>query len=144
MIDQTQFADVYDVTSGLKQRVPRAWLDDPILGRNIRKTPSQRELDGELPQRPPGDAKAKDIEAFAEAAGVDLSGIKSNADKLVAIEQAMGPAPVQEGVVDVEPDPPVADPLDPALVAQVDQSATTQPSDGTEPSGDTPAAGDEE
>jgi hypothetical protein len=51
--DQSQFVDVYSLTTGLKQRVPRVWLDDPILGRDFRKTPSQRELDGELPPGPP-------------------------------------------------------------------------------------------
>jgi hypothetical protein len=48
------FVDAYSVTTGVKQRIPRHWLDDPVLGRDFRKTPSQRELDGELPPRPPG------------------------------------------------------------------------------------------
>lgn len=143
MIDQTLFVDVYSITTGLKQRVPREWLDDPKLGRDFRKTPSQRELDGELPARPAGDATAKEIEAFAEAAEIDLSGIKKNADKLVAIEQAMGPAPVQEGVVAVEPEPPVDDPLAPEKVARVDGPPTTS-TDDTGSSDETPAAGDEE
>jgi hypothetical protein len=141
--DETQFVDVYSLTTMRKQRVPRAWLDDPILGRDFRKTPAQRELDGELPTRPAGDATAKEIDAFAEAAELDLTGIRKNDDKLVAIEAALGPAPVQEGVIEVEPEPPVADPLAPERVAQVD-ALHTQPSGGTEPSGETPADGDEE
>jgi hypothetical protein len=144
VIDPTQFADVYSLTTGRKQRVPRAWLDDPILGRDFRKTPSQRELDGELPPRPAGDAKAEEIAAFAEAADLDLSGIRKNADKLVAIEEAMGPAPAQEHVVEAEPEPPAADPLAPERVAQVDAPTTPLTSDGIEPSDETPAAGDEE
>lgn len=144
MIDQTQFADVYSLTTGRKQRVPRDWLEDPVLGRDFRKTPSQRELDGELPARPAGDAKADEIAAFAEAAELDLTGLRSNADKLVAIEEAMGPAPVQEHVAEVEPEPPVADPLAPERVAQVDAPHTPLTSGGTEPSDETPAAGDEE
>lgn len=128
MIDQSEFVDVYSTVNGQKQRVPRIWLDDPVLGRDIRRTPSQRELDGDLPPRPAGDAKAKEIAEYAEAVGLDLSGIKTNADKLVAIEKAFGPAPVQEGVVEVETDPVAADPLAPELVAQVDQPPATEPS----------------
>lgn len=143
MTDQTQFVDVYSTVNGTKQRVPRIWLDDPILGRDIRRTPSQRELDGDLPPRPAGDAKAKEIDAFAEAADLDLSGIKSNADKLVAIENAFGPAPVQEGVVDVEPAPVAADPLAPEVVARTDGPPVTN-TDDTGSSDNTPAAGDEE
>jgi hypothetical protein len=51
---------------------------------------------------------------------------------------------VQEGVVEAEPEP-VADPLAPERVAQVDAPERHhQPSDGTESSDETPAAGDEE
>lgn len=121
MTDQSLFVDVYSTVNGLKQRVPREWLDDPILGRDIRKTPSQRELDGELPDRPAGDASAKEIGEFAEAADLDLSGSKTNADKLVAIEQALGAGgDVQAGVVAVDPAPVAPDPLAPELVAHGD------------------------
>jgi hypothetical protein len=144
VIDETQFADVYSLTTGRKQRVPRAWLDDPVLGRDFRKTPSQREFDGELPPRPAADATAKEIDAFAAAAEIDLSGIRKNDDKLVVIEEVFGPAPVQSGLVEIEPAPPIADPLAPERVAQVDPPATTQTSGDTESSDETPAAGDEE
>jgi hypothetical protein len=150
MTDESLFVDAYSLTTRQKQRIPRAWLDDPILGRDFAKTPAQRELDGELPPRPPGDAKAKEIDAFADAAGVDLTGIKANADKLVAIEQALGTGgDVQDGVVAAEPEPLAADPLAPELVANVELGAvktssdTTSPDD-TESSDETPAAGDKE
>ena len=109
MTDQTLFVDVYDVDTRIVQRVPRHWLDDALLGRNIRKTPRQRELDGELPERPAGDAKAADINAYVDAAGLDLAGVRSNGEKLRAIEDAMGPAPVQAGVPDEDPAPAPAD-----------------------------------
>jgi len=146
MIDQTAFVDVYSLTTKQKQRVPREWLDDPVLGRDFRKTPSQRELDGELPPRPPGDAKGPEIAEFAEAAGIDLSGIKANADKLVAIERAMGSAaPVQQHVPDVDPAPVAADPLAPQVVARTDeQPATSTPAVDTPSADDTPAAGNKE
>jgi hypothetical protein len=136
------FVDAYSVTTGLKQRIPRHWLDDPVLGRDFRKTPSQREVDGELPPRPPGDAKSAEIGEFAEAAGIDLTGVKTNADKLVAIEQAMGPAAVQEHAPDIDPDPVAPDPLAPEVAAHVDQPAPTTAD--TESPDDTAAAADKE
>jgi hypothetical protein len=140
------FVDAYSVTTGVKQRIPRHWLDDPVLGRDFRKTPSQRELDGELPPRPPGDAKGAEIAEFADAAGIDLTGIKVNADKLVAIEQAMGPAAVQEHVPVEDPAPVAADPLAPELAAHLDEQIPTAPTPAADApsSDDTPAAGDKE
>lgn len=159
MTDESLFVDAYSLTTRAKQRIPRHWLEDPVLGRDFAKTPSQRELDGELPPRPPGDAKAKEIEAFAEAAAIDLTGAKSNADKLVVIEDAlgsMGSGPVQVGVVETEPPAVVDDPLAPDKVALVDTpipsddsasssaDSTTNTEGDTESSDETPAAGDEE
>ena len=138
------FVDAYAIASGLKQRIPRIWLDDPVQGPKFRKTPSQRELDGELGPRPNADSTAKEIDAWAEEAEIDLTGIRKNDDKLVAIEEAFGPAPVQEGLLEVEPEPPVDDPLAPEKVALVDEPATQQTSDDTVSSDETPAAGDEE
>lgn len=154
MTDLSEFVDAYAISTGRKQRIPRHWLDDPVLGRDFRKTPSQRELDGDLPPRPPGDAGSKEIAAFADAAGLDLSGAKTNADKLVAIETAFGPGDEQRGMAAVDPDPVAADPLAPAVAAHVDQAllepgadstTSTDPTpDDTESSDETPAAGDEE
>jgi hypothetical protein len=150
MTDQSLFVDVYSTVNGLKQRVPREWLADPILGRDIRKTPSQRELDGDLPARPTGDAKAKEIQEFAEAADLDLSGAKTNADKLVAIEEAFtSGGDVQGGVVASEPAPVALDPLAPEIVAHVEASPVvdadgTTSTDDTESSDETAAAADEE
>lgn len=153
MTELSEFADAYAISTGRKQRIPRHWLDDPVLGRDFRKTPSQRELDGDLPQRPPGDASTKEIEAFAEAAGLDLSGAKKNADKLVAIEAAFGPGEEQTGMAVVDTEPVAADPLAPQFVAHVDEPASTQPESTTSTPDnegdtaspdDTPAAGNEE
>lgn len=116
-----EFVDAYSVVNGIKQRVPRHFNDDPVLGRDLRLTPSQRERDGDLGDRPNADSTVKEIDAWAESAEVDLGGAKSKDDKLVAIEGVFGPAPLQVGVLEVEPDPPAADPLDPDLVAAVDR-----------------------
>lgn len=129
------FVDAYAISTGRIQRIPRHWLDDPVLGRDFAKTPSQRELDGDLPPRPPGDATAKEIEAFAEAAGLDLSGVKKNADKLVAIEAAFGPGEEQAGMAAVDVEPVAADPLAPELVAHLDQPVEPTAEPVEEPAG---------
>lgn len=153
MTELSDFVEAYAISTGRKQRIPRHWLDDPVLGRDFAKTPSQRELDGDLPPRPPGDASTKEIEAFAEAADIDVTGVKKNADKLVAIEAAFGPGEKQTGMVAVDVEPVAADPLAPELVAHVDQPAgippdsTTSTPDNegdTASPDDTPAAGNEE
>jgi hypothetical protein len=143
------FVDAYSIVTGQKQRVPRIWLDDPdahaTVGHAFRKTPSQRELDGELGPRPNADNTVKEIDAWAEVAEVDLAGVKGKDEKLVAIEDALGPAPVQTGVVEAEVVDPPADPLAPELVAHVDAPVSpTTSTDGTASSEETPAAGDEE
>lgn len=153
------FAEVYSTITGRKQSVPRAWLDDPMLGRNLRKTPSQRELDGELPARPTQASKVPEIEKFADAAGIDLPSGADKDTKLAQVEQAFKHADVQAGMAEVDPDPLVADPLAPELVAQSDPTDVpgaavtstgdgagndTPDPDGTEPSTNPPAAGDEE
>lgn len=35
------FVDAYSKTTGKKQRVPAYFLDHPVLGKNLRKTPLQ-------------------------------------------------------------------------------------------------------
>ena len=42
MPDTTEFVTAYSKTTGRKQRVPARWLDHPILGANLRKTPMAR------------------------------------------------------------------------------------------------------
>ena len=36
------FIDAYSTTTGQKQRIPRAWLDHPVLGKGFQKTPRQK------------------------------------------------------------------------------------------------------
>lgn len=148
--DQSDFTEVYSLTTGRKQRVPVIWLDDPVLGRDFRKTPSQRELDGELGERPRQDSTVEEIDEYADAAGIDLPS-KANKDaRLAAVEAVFAPADAQEGLAPVELAPPVVDPLAPQFVAQGDPgdmpgvNADPTSTDGTEPTDETPAAGDEE
>lgn len=149
------FVDVYAVATGRKQRVPRHFVDDPVLGRGIRLTPSQRELDGDLGPRPTQESTVPEIEKYAKKAGIDLSGASDKTAKLTAIEAVFAHADDQPGMVEVEVAPPVADPLAPSLVAQGDPSDLPgvnvgDPVDSTDPAGDTespdksPATGNEE
>jgi hypothetical protein len=149
------FVDVYVVATRRKQRVPRHFLDDPVLGRGIRLTPSQRELDGDLGPRPTQDSTVPEIEKYARKAGIDLTGATDKTAKLTAIEAVYAHADEQTGLLEVEVAPPVADPLSPALVAQGDPSDlpgvnvdtpvdSTDPADDTESPDKSPATGNEE
>jgi hypothetical protein len=151
------FVDVYAVATGRKQRVPRHFLADPVLGRGIRLTPSQRELDGDLGPRPTQDSKVPEIDKYADKAGIDLTGLSTKDEKLSAVEAVFAFSGEQTGLVEVEVADAPADPLAPALVAQGDPSdmpgvnvgdpvadSTTTSTAGTEPTDETPAAGDEE
>lgn len=137
-----EFVDAYAISTGRKQRIPRDWLDDPIQGPKFAKTPSQRELDGDLGPRPRQDTSVKDVDQFAEDAGIDLTGAKDKTAKLVAIEAAFDPAEVQGGMVPVDPAPPIADPLAPELVAHVDVTGPAVESADEEAPEDSPDGGD--
>lgn len=145
------FVDAYSLTTQRKQRIPRHWLDDPVLGRDFRKTPSQRILDGDLPARPNTDSTVEEIDEFADAADIDVKASWVKDKKLVAIETALDARDEQVGMVMVEPAPPVADPLAPPVVAVGDphdlpgvNADGTDTSGGTAPSDESPATGNEE
>lgn len=142
----TRFVDVYNPETGIKQSVPEHFLGDPVLGRNLRKTPQQQALDGELGQAPTADSTIDDIRQFAGDAEIDLTGLSLKGDLLERVQSVVGHDPLPEpttageqGLVDVEtggdPDLPAGetpdgeDPINP---------------DGTEPTDETPATGDEE
>lgn len=112
--------EVYDTRTGVPHRVPPHFLDDPILGRFLAKTPAQRLLDGDLGDRPTIASSVAEIRAFAETAGIDVTGLKSKDDLLEAVTVALG----GEGLP-TEPDP----------------NAPTSP-DATPVSDETPAAGE--
>lgn len=139
----SRFVDVYNPETGIKQSVPEHFLDDPILGRNLRKTPAQRALDGELGQAPTADSTVADIRAFADEAEIDITGLTRKDDLLGAVRAVVGtdplPEPVPAGDVDVEtgtsPELPVGE-------QPVGETPTS--TDGTPLSDETPATGDEE
>lgn len=140
------FVEAYDTRTGKKQRVPRDWVGEPNVGRFLKLTPSQRELDGaaaaalveaeeaaadqvedpaneavdevvpDQPVRPTEDDTAKAIEAYADAADIDLTGHKGSKAAMVARINEVLDTPVETA-----PDP-----------------------DGIQPTDETPATGDEE
>lgn len=146
-----EFTEVYDTRTGIKSRVPRHWVGDPVLGRFIRVTAEQREIDGaraaqeqadadaaaaaaemaevtvpdesaavEVPvvaERPDETWTGDRIKAYADGAGIDLTGAKGSKAEMVARITEVLDAPVE------------LTPMDP---------------DGTGPSDETPATGDEE
>lgn len=56
------FIEVYAKSTGRKMRVPEHWLEHPVLGQDIRKTPlsekQQREADARLAKADTTDAPA--------------------------------------------------------------------------------------
>ncbi|HEY0889372.1 MAG TPA: hypothetical protein VGE38_07165 [Nocardioides sp.] len=78
----SEFVDVYDTTSGRPNRVPRHWIGDPVLGRNIVLTAEQRELDG---ARAAAEQLAADEAAEAAAAAAEMAETTVPADS-VAVE----------------------------------------------------------
>jgi len=57
-----KFVEVYAKATGRKQNVPESWLDHPVLGRDIRKTPlsekQQRQAEAALAKANTDDAPA--------------------------------------------------------------------------------------
>lgn len=53
------FVAAYDKRTGVKHSVPEHWLDHPVLGQNLRKTPKTRaaETKDDTPTAPSGDDK---------------------------------------------------------------------------------------
>lgn len=137
----SEFVDVIDSRTSITQRVPRAWLGDPVLGRFITKTPAQRALDGELGQAPTDDSTVPEIRAFARDADIDVAGLTKKDELLAAVYAAVGTDPLPVGVnaadVDVQPSGAATEPLssDAADGATTDPGSTPQPAE-------TPAAGD--
>lgn len=109
------FVEVYDTRTGIKQRVPSHFLDDPILGAHIAKTPTQRALDGDPGDgvaAPDADATVADLRAYAESVGVDLTGLTRKADIAAAITAATGDAPTSATALgDGDPTSPPTQPV---------------------------------
>lgn len=56
------FVAAYDKNTGRKHSVPEHWLDHPVLGQNLRKTPKQKSAES-TPTAPSGDDKKESTNA---------------------------------------------------------------------------------
>lgn len=134
----TDFVEVVDTRTGIPGNVPRDFLDHPVLGRFIEPTAAQRERDGnaavdvevehpdgtpaDLTGRPTEDWGKDAITAYADAAGIDLTGHKASKAAMVArITEVLDTPPTDDDTV--------VDPTSP---------------DANQVTDETPAAGDEE
>lgn len=120
-----EFVDVTVKATGALQRVPRIWLDDPILGRHFERTATQRALDGEPEARPDKSWTGAHLKEFAASLGVDLTGVDRKADMLAAVTNVLD---------DVAP---VA-----ATASTVEETPTSP--DANQAADETPANGDKE
>ena len=110
------FVEVVDERTSYVSRVPAEWLDDPRLGRFIKKTNAQLALDHELPA-PPSDATKDDLFAYAASAGVDTEGLRTKADVLDALAPYLASSDSDEAPTsdaDGSGDDPTAHPTTPA------------------------------
>lgn len=81
------FVDVYDKKTGIKQRVPEHWLDNPVLSKPFRKTPLATAHDQvQVPEGDPSDAWTNaQLTQYAADQDIDLGGATVKADILTAI-----------------------------------------------------------
>lgn len=145
MIDA--FVDVYAKSTGQKQRIPKHWLDHPVLGRDFVLTPSARAVPqaqeaadpGADLGAAPGDVEPKiswtreQLDAHAAGLGIETTGLRAKADVLAAIESPSTPTGDDPTVVD----PSLGD--DTGDATGVDP---TPNSDDTPSTDQTPAAGE--
>jgi hypothetical protein len=72
----------YAKTTGAAQSVPESWLDHPVLGANLRRTP----VPVDNPTGAPDETwTVPQLTDHAEANGVDLTGLTRKAEILAAI-----------------------------------------------------------
>ena len=83
MPDTTEFVTAYSKTTGRKQRVPARWLDHPILGANLRKTPMAR-AGSPISSVPDDSGTVSQLREHADQAGIDLTGTTNKADDVAA------------------------------------------------------------
>lgn len=87
------FTSVYSKTTGKKQRVPKHFVGHPVLGRNITVTPQVRDSAPYPDGDPTTEWKADQLQAYADAQSIDLTGAKgSKADMVAAINTALAAA----------------------------------------------------
>lgn len=87
------FVSVYSKTTGIKQRVPKSWLEHPALGRDFQREPLEEveaaEVVEDQPVEPTESWKREDLDQHALTLnGLDTSEMRNKADVLAAIAAA--------------------------------------------------------
>jgi len=119
------FLDAYDTRTGRIHRVPRDWIGDPVCGRFLKKTPSQRVLDGEL-TAPGEDATAGELRDFAAAADLDVTGRRTRSELAEVVTAALDDGAGLPTAPDPDaPTPLLDDPTDPDTPPVTDETPAT-------------------
>lgn len=109
-----RFVTAYSKTTGKPRRVPKHYLDHPVLGANLTTDPIVVD-DAPYPAGDPTDDwKGQQLEAYADAHQVDLTGSKGSKAQMVAA-------------------------INTEFAARAAAGVTTSSTDGTASSGETPA-----
>lgn len=87
MFQDDNFVEAYVKGSGEKQMIPRAWLDNEVLGAPFEVTPSGREA-ARVADGPSSEWTLKQLQDHADTLGVDHTGLRSKAEVLDAIQAA--------------------------------------------------------
>lgn len=125
-----KFVEVYSKATGRKQWVPEHFLRTPALGAGFELVPSVR--DKQIPEGLPDDSwTRKQIDAYAAQLDLDTTALPKKQDALDAIAAHQAAAHEQAPGADAPTETP-----DAGDQAGVD---TTQTTDGTESSDETPA-----
>lgn len=92
------FVDVYDKNTGIKQRVPEHFMDNPVLSKPFRKTPlAEARDDVAVPEGDPSEAWTNaQLTQYAADQGIDLGGATVKADILTAITHHESPSGGEE------------------------------------------------
>lgn len=84
------FVTAYSKANGKKQRVPEHYLNHPVLGANLTLTPQVPTGEAYPEGAPSADWTSAQLQAYADAHDVDLTGSKaSKADMVAAIATAL-------------------------------------------------------
>lgn len=82
-------------SNGTKRRVPRHYMDNPILSRGLTLAPTQRETD-RVAAGPTDEWTIQQLGEYATEHGIDVTGARVKADYLDAItnhHETTGPTP---------------------------------------------------
>lgn len=120
--------EVYSKTTGKKHIVPEHWLNHPVLDKNFAETPSSVASKAGAPEGDPSEAWTRaQLDQHAAGLGFDTTALPNKGEVIAAIEDRAQAMTVIAGSDPAYVEPVVGDPQNP---------------DGTMPSAQPPAAGE--